>query len=123
MLYLSHCFMVGPVNIYFASLTVCSSRSNESIGSFVEFYPILQLFREEYSPETLPFHLIVPSLPGYTFSSGPPLDKNFGLMDNARVVDQLMKDLGFGSGYIIQGGDIGSFVGRLLGVGFDACKG
>ncbi|OJZ86839.1 hypothetical protein ASPFODRAFT_46366 [Aspergillus luchuensis CBS 106.47] len=91
-------------------------------GSFVEFYPILQLFREEYSPETLPFHLIVPSLPGYTFSSGPPLDRDFGLMDNARVVDQLMKDLGFGSGYVIQGGDIGSFVGRLLGVSFDACK-
>ncbi|RAH54219.1 epoxide hydrolase [Aspergillus piperis CBS 112811] len=91
-------------------------------GSFVEFYPVLQLFREEYTPETLPFHLIVPSLPGYTFSSGPPLDKDFGLMDIARVVDQLMKDLGFGSGYIIQGGDIGSFVGRLLGVSFDACK-
>lgn len=115
--------MVGPVSIYFASLTVCSSSSNESTGSFVEFYPILQLFQEEYTPETLPFHLIVPSLPGYTFSSGPPLDKNFGLMDNARVVDQLMKDLGFGSGYVIQGGDIGSFVGRLLGVSFDACKG
>lgn len=123
MLCLSHCSMVGPVSIYSASLTVCSSISNESTGSFVEFYPILQLFREEYTPETLPFHLIVPSLPGYTFSSGPPLDKNFGLMDNARVVDQLMKDLGFGSGYVIQGGDIGSFVGRLLGVSFDACKG
>lgn len=92
-------------------------------GNFVEFYPILQLFSEEYSPETLPFHLIVPSLPGYTFSSGPPLDRDFGLVDIARVVDQLMKDLGFGSGYVIQGGDIGSFVGRVLGVSFDACKG
>ena len=84
---------------------------------------MLQLFREEFSPETLPYHLIVPSLPGYTFSSGPPLDRNFGLADIARVVDQLMKDLGFGSGYVVQGGDIGAFVGRVLGVGFEACKG
>ncbi|OOF96730.1 hypothetical protein ASPCADRAFT_206905 [Aspergillus carbonarius ITEM 5010] len=91
-------------------------------GSFVEFLPMLQLFREEFSPETLPYHLIVPSLPGYTFSSGPPLDRNFGLADIARVVDQLMKDLGFGSGYVVQGGDIGAFVGRVLGVGFEACK-
>ncbi|GKZ22118.1 hypothetical protein AbraIFM66951_008854 [Aspergillus brasiliensis] len=91
-------------------------------GSFVEFYPVLQLFREEYTPETLPFHLIVPSFPGYTFSSGPPLDKDFGLVDMARVVDQLMKDLGFGNGYVVQGGDIGAFVGRLLGVSFEACK-
>lgn len=70
----------------------------------------------------MPFHLIVPSFPGYTFSSGPPLDKDFGLVDMARVVDQLMKDLGFGNGYVVQGGDIGAFVGRLLGVSFEACK-
>ncbi|PWY88006.1 epoxide hydrolase [Aspergillus sclerotioniger CBS 115572] len=119
---------IEGINVHFAALF---SEREDAVpvtllhgwpGSFVEFLPILQLFREEFSPETLPYHLIVPSLPGYTFSSGPPLDRNFGLTDMARVVDQLMKDLGFGSGYVVQGGDIGAFVGRVLGVGFEACK-
>lgn len=93
------------------------------IGSFLEFLPILQKFRDEYTPETLPYHLIVPSLPGYTFSSGAPLDRDFGTDDVARVLDQLMKDLGFESGYVAQGGDIGSWVARILGVDYESCKG
>lgn len=92
-------------------------------GSFQEFLPLLKLFREESTPANLPFHLIVPSLPGYTLSSGPPVDKNFGTEDIARVADQLMKDLGFESGYVAQGGDIGSRIGRVLGVDYDSCKG
>ncbi|KAJ5252065.1 hypothetical protein N7489_002475 [Penicillium chrysogenum] len=75
-----------------------------ALGSFLEFLPILQRFRDEYTPETLPYHLIVPSLPGYAFSSGPPLDRDFGTGDVARVLDQLMKDIGFESGYVVQGG-------------------
>jgi cytidylate kinase len=33
-----------------------------------------------------------------------------------RVLDQLMKDIGFESGYVVQGGDIGSRIARHLGV-------
>ncbi|KAL4988285.1 Alpha/Beta hydrolase protein [Aspergillus falconensis] len=91
-------------------------------GSYFEFLPLLQLFKDEYSPSTLPYHLIVPSLPGYTFSSGPPLDKNFIIADSARIVDQLMRALGFASGYVSQGGDIGSRVARTLAVHYDSCK-
>ncbi|KAJ5816468.1 Isopenicillin N synthase [Penicillium robsamsonii] len=91
-------------------------------GSFLEFLPMLQKFREEYTPETLPYHLIVPSLPGFTFSSGPPLDRDFEIGDVARVMDQLMKGLGFGSGYVAQGGDIGSRMARHLGVEYESCK-
>ncbi|KAI9376274.1 Alpha/Beta hydrolase protein [Aspergillus egyptiacus] len=91
-------------------------------GSYFEFLPMLQLFRDEYSPSTLPYHLIVPSLPGYVFSSGPPLNRNFTNDDTARIINQLMNDLGFGSGYVAQGGDIGSRVSRLLGVKYDSCK-
>ncbi|KAJ5197960.1 uncharacterized protein N7498_007077 [Penicillium cinerascens] len=91
-------------------------------GSFLEFLPILELFRGEYSPSTLPFHLIVPSLPGYTFSSGPPLDKNFSTEDVSRILDQLMKDIGFESGYVAQGGDIGSRIARALAVDYESCK-
>lgn len=34
-----------------------------------------------------------------------------------------MLDLGFGSGYIAQGGDIGSRVARTLRTEYEACKG
>ncbi|KAJ5538459.1 hypothetical protein N7494_007938 [Penicillium frequentans] len=91
-------------------------------GSFLEFLPMLELFQKEYTPSTLPYHLIVPSLPGYTFSSGPPLDRNFGTRDIARVLDQLMKNIGFESGYVAQGGDIGSRIARELAVDYESCK-
>lgn len=84
---------------------------------------MLQLFKEEYTPTTLPYHLIVPSLPGYGFSSSPPLDKEYKSHDVARVMDQLMKGLGFGGGYVAQGGDIGSRISRVLAVDFESCKG
>ncbi|KAL4818094.1 Alpha/Beta hydrolase protein [Aspergillus spinulosporus] len=67
-------------------------------GSYFEFLPLLQLFKDEYSPRIL---------------------KN---ADSARIVDQLMKGLGFSSGYVSQGGDIGSSVARILAVGYDSCK-
>lgn len=67
--------------------------------------------------------MIVPSLPGYTFSSGPPLDKNFSTEDISRILDRLMKDIGFESGYVAQGGDIGSRVARALAVDYGSCKG
>ncbi|KAJ5111272.1 Isopenicillin N synthase [Penicillium argentinense] len=119
---------VEDLSIHFVGLF---SRKKDAIpillihgwpGSFLEFLPILDNFRQEYTPETLPYHLIVPSLPGYTFSSGPPLDKDFNTWDIARVLDQLMKDIGFGNGYVVQGGDIGSHVARCLAVDHESCK-
>lgn len=92
-------------------------------GSYMEFLPMLQLFSEEFTPSTLPYHLIVPSLPGYVFSSGPPLDRDFTNEDSARILDKLMQGLGFGGGYIAQGGDIGARVSRLLAVDYASCKG
>ncbi|KAL1982328.1 hypothetical protein VTN96DRAFT_1422 [Rasamsonia emersonii] len=91
-------------------------------GSFLEFLPLLSLFRDKYDPSTLPYHFVVPSLPGYTFSSGPPLDKNFSTADVARIINQLMVNLGFESGYVAQGGDIGSRIGRVLAVDYESCK-
>ncbi|USW53907.1 Putative epoxide hydrolase, alpha/Beta hydrolase [Septoria linicola] len=91
-------------------------------GSFLEFLAVLDLLRTKYKPEDLPFHVIVPSLPGYGYSSGPPLDKDWTTEKMAAVLDKLMVGLGFGNGYIAQGGDIGSFISRVLGVTSDACK-
>jgi len=78
--------------------------------------------KEKYTPQQLPYHLIVPSLPGYAFSSSPPLDRDFGKADISALINQLMVDLGFGTGYIVQGGDIGSFISRFLGLEYEACK-
>jgi microsomal epoxide hydrolase len=96
-------------------------------GSFLEFLPILRRLKSAYAtPAELPYHIIVPSLPGYAFSSPPPLDRDFRLEDCARILDKLMTQLGFGldadegnqqtrGGYVVQGGDVGSKVARVLG--------
>jgi microsomal epoxide hydrolase len=90
-------------------------------GSPLEFLGALSVLMEKYTPETLPYHVVVPSLPGYAYSSGPPLDQNFNTEGIARVMDKLMIGLGFGGGYITQGGDIGSFVSRVLAVNAESC--
>jgi hypothetical protein len=62
-------------------------------------------------------------LPGYTFSGDPPLDRDFGLDDVAYLVNTLMVQLEY-KNYIAQGGDLGAFIGRLLGANYsDNCKG
>ncbi|KAI9683450.1 MAG: hypothetical protein M1822_005990 [Bathelium mastoideum] len=84
-------------------------------GSFLEFLEILSLLTNKYTPATLPYHIVVPSLPGYAFSSPPSLDRDFRIEDVAQILDSLMIKLGFGNGYVVQGGDVGSKVARVLG--------
>ncbi|KFX96373.1 hypothetical protein V490_03377 [Pseudogymnoascus sp. VKM F-3557] len=118
----------GPQDIHFVSLF---SEKKDAIplillhgwpGNFLEFLPILELLRNNYTPETLPYHVIVPSLPGYAFSSTPPLDRDFRTGDVARIFNRLMQDLGFGNGYVVQGGDIGSKIARAMAVEYESCK-
>lgn len=120
-----HDAQCGDFTIHFAALF---SRKADAVpvlmmhgwpGSFLEFLPLLSLLREKYSPDTLPYHIIVPSLPGYCFSSGPPPEVNFILADCARIMNQLMLSLGF-TRYVAQGGDIGSLVAGEL-VAYDEC--
>ncbi|GAA5845425.1 hypothetical protein JCM9279_003026 [Rhodotorula babjevae] len=80
-------------------------------GSAFEFVEVIKLLRESKSPS---FHLIAPMEPGYGWSSGPPLDRGFSMYDCARLMDKLMTGLGFGDGYAVQGGDIGSGLARVL---------
>ncbi|KAF2808191.1 epoxide hydrolase 1 [Mytilinidion resinicola] len=91
-------------------------------GSFLEFLPMLSLLKKKYSPKELPYHVIVPSLPGYTLSAGPPLDKDFNTKDASFIINGLMIELGFGNGYVAQGGDVGSFVASELASQYDECK-
>ena len=82
----------------------------------------MSLAIKEYTPDTLPFHLIVPSLPGYAFSSGPPVHKSFDTQMATRVLDKLMSSLGFGGGYVATGGDLGSGLARILAANYESCK-
>ncbi|KAK0910435.1 hypothetical protein LTR91_017110 [Friedmanniomyces endolithicus] len=92
-------------------------------GSFLEFLGIFGILKERYSPKDLPYHVIAPSLPGYTYSSGPPVDADYSVVKAADLVHKLMVGIGFGSGYLAQGGDIGSSIARHLAVNYDACRG
>jgi microsomal epoxide hydrolase len=92
-------------------------------GSILEFLDLLELLKKKYpSPEELPYHVIVPSLPGYAFSSGPPLDQDYSIAQAAMCLDKLMRGLGFNK-YLAQGGDLGSFVSRIQASTSDACVG
>jgi microsomal epoxide hydrolase len=91
-------------------------------GSVLEFLPLLHHLSKTYTPETLPVHVVVPSLIGYGFSSPPPVDDDFTTRDNAALFDKLMTGLGF-KNYIAQGGDVGSLVSSTLGAEYPACKG
>jgi microsomal epoxide hydrolase len=93
-------------------------------GSFLEFLPLMTLLRERYTPETLPYHIIVPSLPGFTLSSAPLLTQDWKVADTARIMHKLLLSLGFGStGYLAQGGDIGSLVARVMAATYTECRG
>jgi len=92
-------------------------------GSICEFLDMLDILKRQYSPKDLPYHVIVPSLPGYAYSSGPPVKKDYGIEMAAEALNNLMVGLGFGSGYLVHGGDLGSFMCRILAMKYDACKG
>ena len=91
-------------------------------GTFMEFFAVLDEFKNKFDENSLPFHVIVPSLPGTAYSNGPPIDQNFNVEGIAVVMDKLMLGLGYESGYIAQGGDIGSFVARVLYTTSSSCK-
>jgi microsomal epoxide hydrolase len=84
---------------------------------------MLELIKSKYKPTELPYHIIVPSLPGYGFSSKQPHDRNFRIEDIARQMDRFMIHLGFKSGYVAHGGDLGSDTARIMGAKNESCKG
>jgi pimeloyl-ACP methyl ester carboxylesterase len=97
-------------------------------GTFYEFDRVVDSFANPSSSSSSPttlttpsFHVIVPSLPGFCWSSPPPR-RSWTLQDTARIFDSLMRSLGYTS-YVVQGGDWGHFVARELGTSrYPACK-
>ncbi|QYS95404.1 EHN domain-containing protein [Trichoderma simmonsii] len=66
-------------------------------GSFLEFLPVINNLTQKATTSTgkpISFHVIVPSMPGFAFSSPPPA--NWTVDDTARVFNTLMtKVLGY----------------------------
>ncbi|KAK0719301.1 Alpha/Beta hydrolase protein [Lasiosphaeris hirsuta] len=97
-------------------------------SSWIDFIPMLELLKTKYTPETLPYHVVVPSIPDYGLSSRENVtEKEIGFLDAAEALNELMKALGFGlenggGGYIAQGGDVGSGITAALGGNFEDCQ-
>ncbi|KAF8324162.1 epoxide hydrolase-like protein [Cantharellus anzutake] len=87
-------------------------------GSVFEFLDIISILQQSQSPS---FHIIAPSLPGYGWTSCPPPHVNFNNTGIARIVDKLMTGLGLRD-YVVQGGDIGSHVARVIGSKVPDCR-
>lgn len=64
----------------------------------------------------------MPSLPGYTLNSGPPVGVEWKAEDAARILSKLLKGLGLEE-YIVQGGDVGSWVAALLATTYEGVIG
>ncbi|KAI1733656.1 Alpha/Beta hydrolase protein [Xylaria scruposa] len=118
----------GRVDVHFAALF---SAKRDAIpllflhgfpASFAEFLPMLELLVDKYTPETLPYHVIVPSLPDYGLSRSANQQAEMTLTQAARIMNQLMLDLGFGQGYVVQGGDLGSMLSRIMSAEYESCK-
>ncbi|KAJ9094892.1 hypothetical protein QFC19_007748 [Naganishia cerealis] len=69
-----------------------------------------------------PLNIVIPSIPGYLYSSRPPSDADFDFDSVARVMHNLMLGLGYKSGYATQGGDLGSFISRYMAIRYKECK-
>ncbi|KAL2843055.1 alpha/beta-hydrolase [Aspergillus pseudodeflectus] len=84
-------------------------------GSFLEFVPIINKLTEKATTaagKKVSFDVIVPSLPGYAFSSVPPVE--WTIADTARVFDTLLtKVLGYDT-YATFGTDWGAGVAYSL---------
>lgn len=84
-------------------------------GSFVEMYRLIPLLTDPEGHGLAGFRsfdVVVPSLPGFGFSSAP-LKRGMNSQVVATLWHDLMKVLGY-SGYFAQGGDIGSGVSTWL---------
>ncbi|KAL1669748.1 Alpha/Beta hydrolase protein [Schizophyllum commune] len=89
-------------------------------GNFMEVENLLKLTEPE--GDFPGFHIVAPSIPGFTFSS-PPKSQSFSLGSVSSIYHKLMKILGYDH-YLLQGGDWGSLITRIMAIQHpEACVG
>ncbi|KAL1873576.1 hypothetical protein Daus18300_003943 [Diaporthe australafricana] len=84
-------------------------------GPFLEFLPVIEELagpKQDVCGNGTSFHVVVPSLPGFAFSSIPP--ENWLIDDTARVFNTLMADVLVYQTFAVHGTDWGSSVGFSL---------
>ena len=84
-------------------------------GSIIEFLDIIDLLASpsrDDSDAHQPFHLVIPSLPGYGFS-GPTREPGWNIQRTAKAFAELMSRLGY-ERYGVQGGDWGAMIATRL---------
>lgn len=118
----------GEIEVHFLALFSSKTDAIPFIflhgfpGSVFELLPMMELLLDKYTPATLPYHVIVPSLPNYGLSGSPSKNVEMTLEQAARIMHQLMMDLGFSEGYVAQGGDLGSMLARIMSTKHKECK-
>ncbi|KAJ7139486.1 Alpha/Beta hydrolase protein [Mycena epipterygia] len=86
-------------------------------GSFQEFLPVIKVLTQPWTSatgKTVSYNVIVPSLPGFLFSSPPP--QNWTISDTAHLFNTLMIDILGYSKYALHATDWGA------GIGYDLYK-
>ncbi|EJD49621.1 hypothetical protein AURDEDRAFT_182766 [Auricularia subglabra TFB-10046 SS5] len=81
-------------------------------GTFFEFYALIDSLVNPPDGE-IPFHVVVPSVPGFLFSSTPQ-KTGWTVVDTARILDTLMTNVLGYANYVVQGGDWGSLIATLM---------
>lgn len=90
-------------------------------GSVLEAFYIIEQLTTPSDKGQQAFHVVVPSLPGFGFSSAPT-KPGFGVAETARTFNELMLALGY-TRYVAQGGDLGSAITCTLGSNYsEHCK-
>ncbi|KXS20951.1 epocide hydrolase domain-containing protein [Gonapodya prolifera JEL478] len=84
-------------------------------GCFVEFIDVIRPLAHPPNASLPAFHVVVPSLIGFGFSSAAPV-RDFGIVQQAACINHLMTTLGYDR-YISQGGDFGSHISKALALG------
>nr|WP_314142160.1 alpha/beta fold hydrolase [uncultured Rhodococcus sp.] len=82
-------------------------------GSYLEFLDLVPLLTEPDDDDLQAFDVIVPSVPGFAFST-PLADDGWSTDRVAQAFVELMSILGYGS-YVVQGGDYGAGVAPAMG--------
>ena len=86
-------------------------------GSIWEFHKVIEPLRDPTSHgerASDAFHLVIPCLPGFGFS-GQPSAPGWDIERTAWAWITLMERLGYGRGYVAQGGDWGALVTGTIG--------
>jgi epoxide hydrolase len=83
-------------------------------GSVMEFLDLIPLLTKPAAGDGLAFDLVIPSLPGFGFSS-PLSQPGWDSARTAKAWNTLMQGLGYNR-YGAHGGDVGSGIGRELGI-------